>query len=76
MKIEDIILDTVNSEQCVKEQPSQYFCLLQRNMSITICVKWSGKEYEVTELAATDTVETLKVGGKDEWNSFEPCTFR
>ena len=51
-------------------------CLLQRNMSITICVKWSGKEYEVTELAATDTVETLKVGGKDEWNSFEPCTFR
>ena len=31
-------------------------------MSITICVKWSGKEYEVTELAATDTVETLKVG--------------
>jgi len=29
--------------------------------SITICVKWSGKEYEVSELASTDTVETLKV---------------
>ena len=41
-------------------------------MSITICVKWSGKEYEVTELAATDTVETLKVGWKYEWNSLNP----
>ena len=29
--------------------------------SISICVKWSGKEYEVSELAPTDTVETLKV---------------
>ena len=51
-------------------------CLIQRNMSITICVKWSGKEYEVTELAATDTVETLKVGWKYEWNSCKPCTLR
>ena len=56
----------------MKQHPSQYLCLLQRNMSITICVKWSGKEYEVTELAATDTVETLKVGWKYEWNSLNP----
>ena len=65
-----------DSEQYVKLQPSQYSCLLQKNMSITICVKWSAKEYEVTELAATDTVETLKVGWKNEWKSFKPCTSR
>ena len=41
--------------------------------SISICVKWSGKEYEVSELAATDTVETLKVRqhNKSKW-----CLFR
>ena len=27
---------------------------------LSICVKWSGKEYEV-ELSPTDTVQTLKV---------------
>ena len=56
------MVSSFDSEQYVKLQPSQYSCLVQKNMSITICVKWSGKEYEVTELAATDTVETLKVG--------------
>jgi len=30
-------------------------------MTIVICVKWSGKEYEVGDLATTDTVQTLKV---------------
>ena len=38
----------------------QRFKLL-RMSSISICVKWSGKEYEVSELATSDTVETLKV---------------
>ena len=28
---------------------------------LVICVKWSGKEYEVAGLEATDTVEGLKV---------------
>ena len=32
-----------------------------RMSSISICVKWSGKEYEVSELATSDTVEILKV---------------
>ena len=34
---------------------------------LSICVKWSGKEYEVSELDPTDTVQTLKVNKKEEY---------
>ena len=36
--------------------------ILER-MALTICVKWSGKEYEVLA-EPSDTVEKLKVNGR------------